>query len=184
MVESILLNYLFACKFFIYRNKLSRRLVNIPVPRISGDYIEDHDYFIQVSSGRKYKRYAYICFEGFSFFRFTKYRNTDSWKTFNRLYSYSSHILAYDMPLLMLFNYSSMYTYRDLNRIELELFHVSRTGQFGREPIIVTSLYEFKKNLNTRFSFSSFEASIDFSLFILAGELFKECSIKLYLHEL
>jgi hypothetical protein len=63
-------------------------------------------------------------------------------------------MLAYDMPLLI------VYTYRDLNLIELQLFRVCRNGKLGCKPIIVPSLYDFRKNLNTGY-FIFFVCSYD-----------------------
>jgi len=86
--------------FSFFRNKLGRRSVNLIGPSIAGNYVEHDDDFAQILSDRRYTCFAYIYFEGFNFFRLTNCRNTDSWRTFSRLYSYSSHVLAYHIPLL------------------------------------------------------------------------------------
>ena len=99
----------------------------------------------------------------------TQYCNTDSFRAFVRLHSYSSHYFANDMPVFNFFNYSFMQAYRSLNNIERQLFRLCRVGHYGEEPIIVENMSQFLINLNNRFSFSHIKKWINFSLFLLAG---------------
>ena len=48
------------------------------------------------------------------------------------------------MPLSELFDYPSIYNYRDFNEYENRLFRVCRSGSFHQEPIIVSDINQFK----------------------------------------
>ncbi|CAF3672325.1 unnamed protein product [Rotaria socialis] len=68
----------------------------------------------------------------------TKHCNTQSFPTFVRLYSYSTHFCAFTMPIYTFFEYSFIYEYRPLNRLEIKLFRTLRTEVFNQNPIIIT----------------------------------------------
>ncbi|CAF4532885.1 unnamed protein product [Rotaria socialis] len=75
----------------------------------------------------------------------TKHCNTQSFPTFVRLYSYSTHFCAFTMPIYTFFEYSFIYEYRPLNRLEIKLFRTLRTEVFNQNPIIINmdSLFLF-----------------------------------------
>ncbi|CAF3598327.1 unnamed protein product [Rotaria socialis] len=68
----------------------------------------------------------------------TKHCNTQSFPTFVRLYSYSTHFCAFTMPIYTFFEYSFIYEYRPLNRLEIKLFRTLRTEVFNQNPIIIS----------------------------------------------
>jgi hypothetical protein len=74
------------------------------------------------------------------------------------------------MPLFSFFEYSHVYTQRNLNSIEMKLFRVCRNARTQQGPIVVQNIKEFLLNLNNRFCFSHIKKWINFSLFLMAGE--------------
>lgn len=100
----------------------------------------------------------------------TRHCNTESFRTFVRLYSYSTHFYASAMPIYTFLDYSFMYQYRSLNKFEEKLFRTLRIGNFDHNPIIVTSISQFEINLDERFCFRLIRKWIHFSLFLLAGK--------------
>ncbi|CAF2225252.1 unnamed protein product [Rotaria magnacalcarata] len=66
-----------------------------------------------------------------------KYCNTQSFETFVRLYSYSTHFCPSTMPIYKFLDYSFMYEYRPLNKLEIKLFRTLRIEVFNQNLIII-----------------------------------------------
>jgi hypothetical protein len=66
--------------------------------------------------------------------------NSNSFRTYIRLHSYSSHFSAYNMPIFVFFDYPFLYQYRKLNSYELQLFRTCREGHLEHPPIIVNDI--------------------------------------------
>ncbi|CAF2143857.1 unnamed protein product [Rotaria magnacalcarata] len=132
-------------------------------------YLISCDYFIQKLSDRQYRRFYYVAFLPWKLEKMTKHCNTQSFQTFVRLYSYSTHFCASTMPIYQFLDYSFMYEYRPLNKLEIKLFRALRIGVFNQNPIIISKISQFEMNLNTRFFFGLIKKWINFSCFLLAG---------------
>lgn len=129
------------------------------------------EHFIQKSSDRCYKRFIY---NGFTYEMLKKLMNccnTNSFKAYVRLHPYSSHYSAYMMSVFDFFDFSFMSIYRQYNSIERKLFRICRKGSLGASLMLVENINEFIVNLNNRFDFFVIKKWINFSLFLMAGNL-------------
>lgn len=160
------LNFIFV--FLRYKNAKYTIISNLPRETY---YDIEPDYFIQRSSNRKYARFVYYAFFPKNLGKLTKYCNSDSFRTFVRLHSYSTHFAASIMPIFNFLDYPIMCKYRSLNLFETKLFRIFRTGHLGDDSIIVQNIQEFETNLDNRFSYYLIKQWINFSHFILAGKI-------------
>ncbi|CAF4790944.1 unnamed protein product, partial [Rotaria sp. Silwood2] len=123
-----------------------------PLPKQNFNSISP-DYFIQRLSDRQYTRFYYLAFLPSNLEKMTRHCNTQSFRTFVRLYLYSTHFYASTMSIYTFLDYSFIYQYRSLNKLEKKLFRTLRIGNLEQNPIIVTSISRIEKNLNERFCF-------------------------------
>ncbi|CAF4037006.1 unnamed protein product, partial [Rotaria sp. Silwood1] len=159
---------------FLGHNRMQQKRIFFPMPRL-GFYHLTTNHYIQMSSNRRYCRFIYDGFSFESLKRVMNCCNSNSFRTYVRLFSYSSHFSTYTMPIFSFFDYSSMYAYKCLNSIELQLFRICRAGSLKQEPITVENIHQFMINLNNRFNFFLIKNYINFSLFVLAGGAVLNC---------
>jgi hypothetical protein len=154
---------------FSVQHRTGKQPVRQMFPRV-GHYLPLSDLLIKFDSGRVYNQFIY---NGFLPERLLFLMNTcqsESFQTYVRLHSYSSHECAYNLPIFSFFEYSFMYRSRCLNSIEKKLFTVCRHGSLEGGSIVVDDMKMFERNLENRFNFSFIKGMINFSLFILAGK--------------
>jgi hypothetical protein len=129
------------------------------------------NFYFQLSSDRYYNRFVFNAFRPERLLFLMNYCNSDSFRTYVRLQSYTCHEFCYDLPIFSFFNYSFMYANRDLNRIEMLLFRICRNNFSNQTSIVVNNIESFEANLNKRFGFCFIKNIINFSLFVMAGKI-------------
>ncbi|CAF1362859.1 unnamed protein product [Adineta steineri] len=150
-------------------NKLDKINIEFPQDTRSTYQLIQDELFLK-DSGRRYLTFIY---DGFSYEQFMKLMccwNTDSFRTYVRLHSYSCYHLYPTLPVFPLFRYSFLLNYRNLNPLENLLFRLCRPTNECQKPILVNNMNEFLFNLNNKFCFDVIKSWINFSLFVLAGK--------------
>jgi hypothetical protein len=154
---------------FNFRDRMDIQDLALALPR-NTYYMILMNYFIQLSSGRLYRRFTYNGFLPERLLFVMNCCNSDSFQTYVRLQSYSSYQLCYNLPIFSFFEYSFMIKSRNLNRIEMRFFRICRNGYLGQTSITVENVDAFETNLNHRFGFSYIKKLINCSLFVMAGK--------------